>query len=214
MAQRLNVRMMIALGGMPAVVSHRRPVPRVRHGHEPVARGQEVGALRADYAGPTGVQTVLQVALGEAGVPPSGCGRRCRTTSRRRRRRRRSAPSSNGCVTSPVQVELTTLDGQIDEYLERVEQGLSERPDVAEVVRAIEAGSDELPSRRGAGVGDRAVPAGPGLTDVGRLRKHPDAGEPTDRGRDGPPAHRLEGVFPGSGTLNAVSGKFLSWRRR
>jgi len=45
-----------------------------------------------------------------------------------------------------VQVELTTLDGQIDEYLQRVEQGLAERPDVAEVVRAIEAGSDELPS--------------------------------------------------------------------
>ena len=145
-AQRLNVRMMIALGGMPAVVSHRRPVPVFATATSP-SLAQEVGALRADYAGPTGVQTVLQVALGQAGVPALGLWAQVPHYV--------SATPSPSAIrallervrdVASVQVELTTLDGQIDEYLERVEQGLSERPDVAEVVRAIEAGSDELPS--------------------------------------------------------------------
>ena len=47
-----------------------------------------------------------------------------------------------------VESDLTVLDGQVDEYLERVEEGLSERPDVAEMVRNIEAneGSGDIPT--------------------------------------------------------------------
>jgi hypothetical protein len=47
-----------------------------------------------------------------------------------------------------VETDLTALDGQVDEYLRRVEEGLSERPDVAEMVRNIEAneGSSDIPT--------------------------------------------------------------------
>jgi hypothetical protein len=47
-----------------------------------------------------------------------------------------------------VETDLTALDSQVDEYLGRVEEGLSERPDVAEMVRNIEASEDsgEIPS--------------------------------------------------------------------
>jgi hypothetical protein len=49
-----------------------------------------------------------------------------------------------------LQADLTALDAQTDEYLERVEEGLSERPDVAEMVRNIEeaeaSGASELPT--------------------------------------------------------------------
>ena len=47
-----------------------------------------------------------------------------------------------------VETDLTALDSQVDEYLRRVEEGLSERPDVAEMVRNIEASEDsgEIPS--------------------------------------------------------------------
>jgi predicted ATP-grasp superfamily ATP-dependent carboligase len=146
LARRLDVRQMVALGGMPAVVSHRRPVPVFATATSP-SLAQEVGALRADYAGPTGVQTVLQVALGRAGVAALGLWAQ--------------VPHYVAATPSPsairallerlrdvanLEVPLTSLDGQVDEYLERVEQGLSERPDVAEVVRAIEAGAPNLPT--------------------------------------------------------------------
>jgi hypothetical protein len=38
-----------------------------------------------------------------------------------------------------VSVDLAGLDGQIDSYLDQVETGLAERPDVAELVEQIEA---------------------------------------------------------------------------
>ena len=66
-AQRLDVQLAVTLGGMPAPVSHRRPVPVLATASSRSV-AQEVGALRADYFGPTGAQTVLQVALGDAGI--------------------------------------------------------------------------------------------------------------------------------------------------
>ena len=48
-----------------------------------------------------------------------------------------------------IAVDLDGLDDQSDAYLERVEEGLGDRPDVAEVIEAIEAGEAgeaELPS--------------------------------------------------------------------
>ena len=78
---------------------------------------QEVGALRADYFGPTGAQTVLQVALGEAGRPrrralgPGAALRRghavaagdpgaARAAARRRRPHRGPATRSTSRATS------------------------------------------------------------------------------------------------------------------
>jgi hypothetical protein len=43
-------------------------------------------------------------------------------------------------------VDLASLDEQSDTYVRRVEDGLTDRPDVVEVIEAIEAGEAELPS--------------------------------------------------------------------
>jgi hypothetical protein len=94
---------------------------------------------------------VLQVAMGEAGIPGVGLWAQ--------------VPHYVGATPSPpairallarlqeiagLQADLTALDAQTDEYLERVEEGLSERPDVAEMVRNIEeaegSGSADLPT--------------------------------------------------------------------
>jgi proteasome assembly chaperone (PAC2) family protein len=141
-AQRLDVQLAVTLGGMPAPVSHRRPV-NVLATASSRSVAQELGALRADYFGPTGAQTVLQVALGEAGVRAAGLWAQ--------------VPHYVAATPSPpairamlerlrdvtgLTVDLHALDEQSDEYLERVEEGLSERPDVADMVRQLEAQSE------------------------------------------------------------------------
>ena len=107
---------------------------------------ERAGAWRQDYTGPTGAQSVLQVMLGDAGDPHAravGAGaalpRRGRLAARDPRgarsaaRPRAASPStSTGSTTSPS----PTCD--------RVEAGLSDRPDVLEVIDAIEAGEDEV----------------------------------------------------------------------
>jgi proteasome assembly chaperone (PAC2) family protein len=141
-ARRLDVQLAITLGGMPAPVSHRRPI-NVLATASSRSVAQELGALRADYFGPTGAQTVLQVALGEAGVRAAGLWAQ--------------VPHYVAATPSPpairamlerlrdvtgLTVDLHALDEQSDEYLERVEEGLSERPDVADMVRQLEAQSE------------------------------------------------------------------------
>lgn len=141
-AQRLDVQLAVTLGGMPAPVSHRRPI-NVMATASSRSVAQELGALRADYFGPTGAQTVLQVALGEAGVRAAGLWAQ--------------VPHYVAATPSPpairamlerlrevtgLTVDLHSLDEQSDEYLERVEDGLSERPDVADMVRQLEAQSE------------------------------------------------------------------------
>jgi proteasome assembly chaperone (PAC2) family protein len=144
-AEHLDVKLAVTLGGMPAPVSHRRPVPVLATASSRSV-AQEVGALRADYVGPTGAQTVLQVALAEAGIRTIGLWAQ--------------VPHYVAATPSPpairamlerlrevagLTVDLRTLDQQSDEYLERVEDGLSERPDVADMVRQLESavGADE-----------------------------------------------------------------------
>ena len=148
MSQRLGVNMMIGLGGMPTLVSHRRPVSVLTTATSR-SLAQEVGAWRADYTGPTGAQTALQVALGHAGIAGLGLWAQVphyvAATP--------SPPAISALLSrlrelAGVATELTALDGQVDEYLRRVEEGLSERPDVAEMVRNIEAneGSGDIPT--------------------------------------------------------------------
>ena len=45
-----------------------------------------------------------------------------------------------------IEIDLNELDREVDGSVEKVEAGLSERPDVEELVRAIEAEHPELPS--------------------------------------------------------------------
>lgn len=138
LATRLGVTQAIGLGGMPAVVSHRRPVSLLATATSH-SLAQEVGAIRTDYAGPTGVQTVFQVALGEAGIPAVGLWAQVPHYVAGNA----SPPAVRALldqvrVLAGVDVDLSELDEQTDAYAEKVEEGLSERPDVAELVRAIE----------------------------------------------------------------------------
>jgi len=148
MSQRLGVRMMFGLGGMPSLVSHRRPVTVLTTATSR-SLAQEVGVWRADYSGPTGAQTALQVALGHAGIPGVGLWAQVPHYV--------AATPSPAAISSllsrlrevaGIETELSGLDSQADEYLRRVEEGLSERPDVAEMVRNIEASEDsgEVPT--------------------------------------------------------------------
>ena len=138
LAERLGIELAVGLGGMPAVVSHRQPVPVLATATNPdLAR--EAGAIRADYHGATGMQTVVQCALGEAGIPALGLWAQVPHYV--------SATPSPPAIRallgrlrelSGVTVNLAALDAQVDEYTARVEEGLAERPDVAELVTAIE----------------------------------------------------------------------------
>jgi predicted ATP-grasp superfamily ATP-dependent carboligase len=138
LAQQLDVELAVGLGGMPSVVSHRKPVPVLATATS-ADLARDAGAIRADYRGPTGLQTVLQCALGDVGIPALGLWAQ--------------VPHYVSATPSPpavralldrlgelaeVEVDLAPLDGPIDEYAARVEQGLAERPDVAELVTAIE----------------------------------------------------------------------------
>ncbi len=148
MSQRLGVSMMVGLGGMPTLVSHRRPVSVLTTATSR-SLAQEVGAWRADYTGPTGAQTALQVALGDAGIPGLGLWAQVpHYVSATPSPPAISALLSRVRELTGVETDLTALDSQVDEYLRRVEEGLSERPDVAEMVRNIEASEDsgEIPS--------------------------------------------------------------------
>jgi proteasome assembly chaperone (PAC2) family protein len=140
LAARLGVRRAYFLGGMPTATSHRRPVDVAATAtRREVA--QELEPVRADYSGPTGFQTVLQVGLGDAGIDAVGLWAQ--------------VPGYLAATPSPpaiaatlrrlaelagVDVRLRVLDDQVDAYLERVEAGLEQRPDVAEAIETIEAG--------------------------------------------------------------------------
>ena len=82
---------------------------------------------------------MLQCALGEAGIPSLGLWAQ--------------VPHYVSATPSPpavrallgklhdladIDLDLAPLDAQVDEYTARVEEGLAERPDVAELVTAIE----------------------------------------------------------------------------
>jgi predicted ATP-grasp superfamily ATP-dependent carboligase len=147
-AATAGVREAVLLGGMPAPVSHRRPIA-VHATAATRSVAQEIGALRADYVGPTGIQSVLQVALGAAGIRAVGLWAQ--------------VPHYVAGTPSPpairallarlteltrVTVDLRGLEEQIESYLEQVESGLADRPDVAALVDQLEeaAGPEELTS--------------------------------------------------------------------
>src|SRR5205807_6338217 len=68
---KLSVSRAYTLAGMPALVSHRRSTPVLATAtHRSLA--QEIAPLRHSYAGPTGMQTIVQRALGDADVPCAG----------------------------------------------------------------------------------------------------------------------------------------------
>jgi predicted ATP-grasp superfamily ATP-dependent carboligase len=138
--------MAVTLGGIPTPMSHRRPI-RVLATATRHSLLQEVGGSRPDYNGPTGLQTVLQVALGDAGIPAVGLWAQVphyvSTTA---------SPAAARALlerlrdVAGVSIDLGPLDAQVDAYRERLEESISERPDVAEIVQQLEANEDQVPN--------------------------------------------------------------------
>jgi len=150
LAVKLGVSQAFALGGMPAVTSHRRPLAVLATATSH-SLAQEVGAMRTDYAGPTGVQTVLQVALGEAGIPAVGLWAQVPQYVSGSP----SPPAVRAVLhrlaeVGPLAIDLRPLDARCDAYVARVDAGLSTRPDVQAVVDRIDqdqgASTDDLVS--------------------------------------------------------------------
>jgi proteasome assembly chaperone (PAC2) family protein len=145
-AQHLGVERAFSLGAMPAVVSHRRPTPvlATATSHE---LAEEAGALRTDYQGPTGLQTVLQVAFGDAGIPAVGLWAQVPHYVSGNP----SPPATRALLSrlrelSGVESDLGALDDACQSYVEQVEAGLADRPDVAELVDAIESEHPPIPT--------------------------------------------------------------------
>lgn len=143
--QRLDVREVITLGGMPAAVSHRQPT-EVLATTSSRELADEIGALRADYEGPTGAQTALAVAFAHQGTPAVGlwaqvphylAGSTAPTAVR--------ALSQRLAQVGGIRLDSGALDPPCAAWLERVEESLAERPEVAELVEQIEAAHAELP---------------------------------------------------------------------
>jgi hypothetical protein len=127
------------------MASHRRPVAVLATGtDEDVVAA--AGAWRRDYTGPTGAQSALQVLLGEAGIPTLALWAQVPhylATG--------ASPPAIRAVLAQLRdlggldVDLVGLEDQAEAYVRRVEEGLAQRPDVVEVISAIEAGeSDEI----------------------------------------------------------------------
>ena len=143
-ALRLGVTEAFTVGGIPAMASHRRPMSVLATGtdDELVARA---GAWRQDYTGPTGAQSVLQVMLGEAGIPTLALWAQVPHYLAGGA----SPPAIQAILErlrdlAGLAVDLDGLDQQSIAYSERVEEGLADRPDVVEVIDAIEAGEDDV----------------------------------------------------------------------
>lgn len=139
MAKRLGVERAFTLGGMPALVSHRQPMTVMSTATSPELAAA-IGAAPTDYRGPTGAQTALQLALGDAGVPSIALWAQVPHYVA-------GNPSPPGMKAllerlrdlGGLQVDTTPLDEECDAYTAKVEDGLAERPDIAELVQAIES---------------------------------------------------------------------------
>lgn len=137
-ATRCGAREAYAIGGMPHVITHRQAVPVLATASKR-SIAQEVGPLRDDYLGATGLNTVVQAALGEAGIRSVGLWAQVpqyvsgspsppavRALAHRLAELARVAP------------ELRALDARAAAYRDKVEEGLQERPDVLAIVNQID----------------------------------------------------------------------------
>lgn len=147
LARDLDVRMLVTLGGMPSPVSHRRPL-KVLATASARSVAQEVEPVRLDYTGPTGAQTVIQVAAGAADIPAVGLwaqvphylsGTISPVAARALLSRLREIAG--------VEADLSTLDREAQTYLDQVEETISQRADIAELVDRLDAQvEEELPT--------------------------------------------------------------------
>lgn len=145
-ARALDVRMLVTLGGMPAPLSHRRPI-RVLATAGSRSLAQEIAPLRPDYTGPTGAQTAIQVAAGAAGIPAVGLWAQ--------------VPHYLSGTVSPVatrallsrlrdvtgiDVDLVPLDREADNYQQQVEETVTARADLVELIERLDTQVEDLPT--------------------------------------------------------------------
>ena len=143
-AKELGIVEAFTVGGIPAMASHRRPVSVLATGTDE-ALVERAGAWRQDYSGPTGAQSVLQVMLGDAGIPTLALWAQVPHYL--------SGGASPPAIRAVLErlrdlaglaVDLDGLHDQAVAYVNRVETGLTDRPDVLEIISAIEDGEDEV----------------------------------------------------------------------
>jgi hypothetical protein len=137
-ARRLGVRQVTTLGGIPSLVSHRKAVVVTATATQR-SLAQELVPLRPDYAGPTGLQTVVLRALGDVGIPGSGLWAHVPQYVSGSP----SPPAIRALLARLVELyhldlDLRVLDERSESYLNRVESGLEARPDVKAVVDRID----------------------------------------------------------------------------
>ena len=145
-ARRLGVRDAVTIAGMPSFTTHRHPVPVLATATSR-SLAQESQPLRADYAGPTGLQTIVQHELSAAGIPTVGLWAQVPQYVSGSP----SPPAVRAVLGRLVElfgldVDLAPLDARCDVYTAKVEDGLSERPDVAQIVAHIDEERAESPS--------------------------------------------------------------------
>ncbi len=146
-AEQVGAREAYAVGGMPHVITHRRPVPVLATATKR-SIAQEVGPLRDDYLGATGLNTVVQSILGDAGirsvalwaqVPQYVSGSPSPPAVR--------ALAQRLADLARLTPDLRALDARAAAYRDKVEEGLAERPDVLAIVNQIdEQWSQRIPS--------------------------------------------------------------------
>lgn len=144
LARDLGVTDAVAVGGMPALVSHHRPVPVLATATSREVAG-ELGPLRPDYEGPTGFQTALQERLGAAGirsialwaqVPQYVAGSMSPPAVR--------AVLARLAELTRISVELASHDERCADYAARLEEGLADRPDVADLVHRLDDEGEQM----------------------------------------------------------------------
>ena len=146
MARRLGVVAAYGLGAMPSMSTHRRPIP-VLSTVTDESLADDAGALRTDYVGATGMQTALLVGLGEAGIPAVGLWAQVPHYVAGSP----SPPATRALLgrlmeLAGIEMDTEDLDHEVDKYVGKVEEGLADRPDVAELVQAIEAEHPSIPT--------------------------------------------------------------------
>jgi len=142
LSRDLGIAKAFTVAGIPSMATHRRPVV-VRATATDADLVTEAGAWRQDYTGPTGAQSALQVLLGESGVPTTGLWAQVPHYVAGGA----SPPAIRSLLArlrdlAGLRIDLSTLDEQALVYASRVEEGLAERPDVVEVIDAIESGAE------------------------------------------------------------------------
>ena len=149
-ARRLGVQEAFTVAGMPALASHRRPVAVLATATQR-SLAQEIAPLRTVYAGPTGLQTIVQRALGDAGIRGAGLWAQVPQYVAGSP----SPPAVRALLRRLAEIgrldlDVRPLDARCEAYVTRVDAGLATRPDVAEIVDRIDrehpAAGDDLVS--------------------------------------------------------------------